>query len=35
MTDRQIGLRRFLAGGIAGCLTWTIAYPADYIKTHL
>jgi len=24
-----------MSGGIAGCLTWTIAYPADSIKTRL
>ncbi len=33
MSESQISVRRFLSGGVAGCLTWTIAYPADTIKT--
>lgn len=28
-------MRRFMSGGIAGCITWTVAYPADTIKTKM
>jgi hypothetical protein len=24
-----------MSGGIAGCITWTLAYPADTIKTRM
>jgi len=35
MSESQIGLRQAVSGGVAGCLTWTLAYPADTIKTKL
>jgi hypothetical protein len=35
LTEWQVAVRKFFSGGIAGCLTWTIAYPADTIKTKL
>lgn len=35
MSNAQVGLRKFFSGGVAGCLTWTVAYPADTIKTKL
>ena len=35
MTEGQVAFRKFMSGGTAGCLTWTIAYPADVIKTRL
>ena len=28
-------LRSFFAGGIAGCMSWIITYPIDYVKTVL
>ena len=28
-------LKLFFAGGLAGSLTWTVCYPADYLKTRL
>ena len=35
MSQKEIGLRQFLSGGLAGCSTWTLAYPADSLKTQM
>lgn len=35
MSKSSYNLRRFFSGGMAGVITWTIAFPADSIKTKL
>ena len=35
MSKSSYNLRKFLSGGLAGVITWTIAFPADSIKTKL
>ena len=35
LTEGQIAIRKFLSGGFAGVITWTIAFPADTIKTKI
>jgi hypothetical protein len=35
LSKGQTALRKFLAGGLAGVVTWTIAFPADTIKTKM
>lgn len=35
LSKGQTALRKFVAGGLAGVVTWTIAYPADTIKTKI
>ena len=35
MSQTDVNLRKFLSGGLSGCMTWTIAYPADTIKTNM
>ena len=31
----EIGLRKFISGGTAGCLTWFTCYPMDTVKTKM
>ena len=35
MSQLQVAARKFISGGVAGCATWTVAYPADTLKTRL
>lgn len=35
LSKGQTALRKFVAGGLAGVVTWTIAFPADTIKTKM
>ena len=34
-SDLAVKLRLFCSGGFAGMMTWTVAYPADTLKTRL
>lgn len=31
----DIGIRKFMAGGTAGCITWFAAYPMDSVKSRM
>jgi solute carrier family 25 carnitine/acylcarnitine transporter 20/29 len=31
----QIAIAKFLCGGTAGCLTWTVCYPLDTVKSKM
>ena len=31
----SFAFRKFLSGGLSGVVTWTIAFPADAIKTKM
>ena len=35
LTNGQVSFRKLIAGGFAGVITWTIAFPADTIKTKI
>lgn len=35
LSSKQVAFRQFISGGLAGCSTWTIAYPADVLKTNI
>jgi solute carrier family 25 carnitine/acylcarnitine transporter 20/29 len=31
----DVGLRKFMSGGIAGCITWFAVYPMDTVKSKM
>lgn len=31
----DIYLRKFLAGGVSGCITWAALYPMDTVKSKM
>jgi solute carrier family 25 carnitine/acylcarnitine transporter 20/29 len=35
LTASEVAFRKFISGGFAGVITWTIAFPADTIKTKI
>ena len=35
LSDIQVAMRKFLAGGLTGMITWTFAFPLDTVKTNM
>lgn len=31
----DVGLRKFMSGGVAGCITWFAVYPMDTVKSKM